>query len=42
MAELIDNLLALSQVTRTELIREQVDLSLLARSVAGPIETRRA
>jgi signal transduction histidine kinase len=38
MAELIDNLLALSQVTRGELIREQVDLSALARSVAADLK----
>jgi signal transduction histidine kinase len=38
MAELIDNLLALSQVTRGELMREQVDLSSLARSVAAQLK----
>jgi light-regulated signal transduction histidine kinase (bacteriophytochrome) len=38
MAELIDNLLGLSQVTRGELIRKQVDLSALARSVAAELK----
>ena len=38
MAELIDNLLALSQVTRGDLIREQVNLSLLAQSVAAELK----
>ncbi len=38
MAELIDNLLALSQVTRGELIREKVNLSSLARSVAAELK----
>jgi light-regulated signal transduction histidine kinase (bacteriophytochrome) len=40
MAELIDNLLALSQVSRGELIREQVNLSSLARSVAADLKQR--
>jgi len=38
MAELIDNLLSLSQVSRGELIREQVNLSSLARSVAAQLK----
>jgi signal transduction histidine kinase len=38
MAELIDNLLALSQVSRSELIREPVNLSALARSVASDLK----
>jgi signal transduction histidine kinase len=38
MAELIDDLLALSQVTRGELSREQVNLSSLARSVAAKLK----
>lgn len=38
MGVLIDNLLALSQVTRGELIREQVDLSSLARSVGAELK----
>jgi signal transduction histidine kinase len=38
MAELIDNLLALSQVTRGELVREQVNMSSLARSVAAELK----
>jgi signal transduction histidine kinase len=37
MAQLIDDLLGLSRVTRSELSRQQVDLSALARSVAGEI-----
>jgi signal transduction histidine kinase len=41
MAEPIDNLLALSQVTRGELVREQVDLSSLARSVATQLKQAR-
>lgn len=38
MAELIDNLLGLSQVTRGDLIREQVNLSALALSVAAELK----
>lgn len=37
MGRLIDDLLALSRVTRSELAREQVDLSGLARSVAAQL-----
>lgn len=37
MAELIDHLLSLSQTTRSELVREDVDLSQMARVVAGEL-----
>jgi protein-histidine pros-kinase len=37
MAELIDNLLSLSQMTRSELIREDLDLTQIARAVAGEL-----
>jgi PAS domain S-box-containing protein len=37
MAELIDNLLSLSQMTRSELIREDLDLTQMARNVAGEL-----
>jgi len=37
MAELIDDLLDLSRVTRREMRRERVDLSELARTVAGQL-----
>jgi PAS domain S-box-containing protein len=38
MAELIDDLLALSRVTRREMRRESVDLTALARTVATQLE----
>ncbi len=38
MAQLIDDLLKLSKLTRGELRREQVDLSALARTVASELE----
>jgi DNA-binding response OmpR family regulator len=40
MAELIDDLLELSRVSRSELRRERVDLSLLAREVASELQRR--
>ncbi len=38
MAELIDDLLALSRVTRTPILRRSVDLSALAESVAAALQ----
>ena len=38
MAQLIDDILNLSRVTRSELVREQVDLSALARAVAAELQ----
>lgn len=38
MAELIDGLLRLSRITRAELVREDVDLSALARTVAESLQ----
>src|SRR5262249_50863023 len=38
MAQLIDDLLNLSQVTRREMVREQVDLSALARTFAADLQ----
>jgi light-regulated signal transduction histidine kinase (bacteriophytochrome) len=38
MAELIDDLLALSRVTRADLIREPVDLSAIAAAAAGRLQ----
>jgi light-regulated signal transduction histidine kinase (bacteriophytochrome) len=38
MAQLIDDLLQLSRVTRSELTREEVDLSALARAAVGRLE----
>jgi PAS domain S-box-containing protein len=38
MAELIDALLALSRVTRTELQRETIDLSAMARTIAEDLQ----
>ena len=40
MADLIDALLALSQVTRAELLREAVDVSALARAIAADLQRR--
>jgi light-regulated signal transduction histidine kinase (bacteriophytochrome) len=40
MGRLIDDLLHLSRVTRTELRRERVDLSALAREIAGELAER--
>jgi light-regulated signal transduction histidine kinase (bacteriophytochrome) len=40
MAELIDDLLALARVTRSELKRERFDLSALAALVVGQLRTR--
>jgi len=40
MGELIDDLLKLSQIARTEMGRERVDLSALARTVAGELQKR--
>lgn len=40
MADLIDDLLALSRVARTELHREKVDLAELARGVSGDLRRR--
>ena len=39
MAELIDDMLQLSRVTRSELTREEVDLSATARSIASELQT---
>ena len=39
MAELIDDMLRLSRVSRTELSREQVDLSATARSIASDLQS---
>jgi light-regulated signal transduction histidine kinase (bacteriophytochrome) len=39
MGRLIDDLLALSRVTRSELVREPVDLSGLARNVAAQLQS---
>jgi light-regulated signal transduction histidine kinase (bacteriophytochrome) len=38
MAQLIDDLLALSRVTRTEMYRARVDMSMLARTVAAGLQ----
>jgi signal transduction histidine kinase len=40
MAELIEALLSLSRVTRTEVRRERVDLSALSRAIAGELQRR--
>jgi|TARA_B100000809_G_scaffold199345_1_gene199318 signal transduction histidine kinase len=40
MGQLIDDLLALSQVTRGEMRRENVDLSDLARTIVVGLEER--
>jgi light-regulated signal transduction histidine kinase (bacteriophytochrome) len=40
MSELIDGLLALARVTRSQLRREHVDLSRLARDVVGRLQAR--
>jgi len=37
MAQLIDDLLALSRVTRVDMVRTQIDLSALARDIAGEL-----
>ncbi len=37
MGHLIDDLLTLSRVTRRELVREEVDLAVLARDVVGEL-----
>ncbi len=38
MGQLIDDLLTLSRVTRSELRRERVDLSALARAISGELQ----
>ncbi len=38
MAQLIDDLLGLARVTRTEMVRAQVDLSALATDIAGDLQ----
>ncbi|KCZ71445.1 PAS domain S-box [Candidatus Methanoperedens nitroreducens] len=40
MSQLIDDLLALSRVTRREMKRERVDLSSLAKNIAGELKRR--
>jgi signal transduction histidine kinase len=40
MAQLIDDLLSLARVTRSELHREAVDLSMLARSITAELQQR--
>jgi len=38
MASLIDDLLKLSRITRTEMRRERVDLSRMARSIVAELQ----
>jgi light-regulated signal transduction histidine kinase (bacteriophytochrome) len=42
MAQLIDDMLSLSRVTRHEMLREPVDLSALARNIASHLQAQQA